>query len=77
MSTADAFIAELRSAPEELVRETRDFFLFMKGRKVSAKPRGKTKVKLPDFEARMKSIFGSTPQPDSLPLLNALRDDRF
>ena len=77
MSTADAFITELRAAPEDLVRETRDFFLFMKSRKASPKPRGKAKVKLPDFAARMKSIFGTALQPDSLTLLNAMRDDRF
>ena len=79
MSTREAIIDEIKTAPESLVRETYDVILFLKRRRameagtvdpdpVTAKP---------DFLARQQPLFGSRVLADSQTILDELRTDRF
>ena len=43
---------------------------------VPAKKR-KTRVKMPDFMARLKKNYGNQVFPDSQPILDELREDRY
>lgn len=79
MSTREAVIDEIKSAPEALVRETYDFILFLKQKKsletVNLAP--KTVTAKPDFMARQRALFGGRELPDSDAILDELRKDRF
>ena len=80
MSARDAIIAELKLAPESLVREAYDFVLFLKSRReqeqavdvlhAAARER-------PDFLARQRALFGTRELPDSQEILDELRAERF
>jgi hypothetical protein len=79
MSTREAILDEIKTAPESLVRETYDFILFLKRRRAleagTAEPdSGTTK---PDFLARQHALFGSRVLADSQAILDKLRADRF
>ena len=79
MSTREAILDEIKTAPESLVRETYDFILFLKQRRAleagTAKPEPVTAK--PDFLARQQALFGSRVLADSRPILDELRTDRF
>ena len=78
MSIRDAMINEIKLAPESLVREAHDFFLFLKDRRAretgsaSAQPTPAS----PDFLARQKVLFGSRMVADSQDILDELRAER-
>ncbi len=47
-------------------------------RLVPAKAKGKgSAVAMPDFMARLKKNYGERPLPDSRPILDELREDRY
>ena len=79
MSTREAILDEIKTAPESLVRETYDFILFLKQRRAlkaaTAKPKQVTAK--PDFLARQQALFGSRVMADSQEILDELRSDRF
>jgi hypothetical protein len=79
MSTREAIIDEIKTAPESLVREAYDFILFLKRRRelepgISNSQTASTK---PDFLARQQALFGGRMLPDSQVILDELRADRF
>ncbi|MCX6874890.1 MAG: hypothetical protein NTW21_13940 [Verrucomicrobia bacterium] len=79
MSTREAIIDEIKTAPESLVRETYDFILLLKRRRAletgTAEPDPVTAK--PDFLARQQAWFGSRVLADSQAILDELRTDRF
>jgi hypothetical protein len=79
MSTREAILDEIKTAPESLVRETYDFILFLKQRRAlearTAEPDPVTAK--PDFLARQQALFGSRVLADSQEILDELRTDRF
>ncbi len=79
MSTRDAIIDEIKTAPESLVREAYDFILFLKRRRELESGPGKpqTATAKPDFLARQQALFGNRMLPDSQAILDELRADHF
>ena len=79
MSTREAIIDEINTAPESLVRETYDFILFLKRQRVletGISELNKVTAK-PDYMARQRALFGERTLPDSEAILDELRKDRF
>ena len=79
MSTREAIIDEIKSAPESLVRETYDFILFLKRQRVLETGNAElNKVTAkPDFLARQRALFGERTLPGSETILDELGKDRF
>jgi hypothetical protein len=78
MSARDAIIAELKLAPESLVREAYDFVLFLKSRREQAADGLHAAApERPDFLARQRALFGTRELPDSQEILDELRAERF
>lgn len=79
MSTREAILNEIKTAPESLVRETYDFILFLRQRRAlearTAEPA--TVTAKPDFLSRQQALFGSRVLADSQPILDELRSDRL
>lgn len=72
-------IREIEIAPESVVREAHDFFLFLKSRRLEEAQSGGSRsdrVK-PDFLARQQALFGSRVVADSQSNLDVLRAERF
>jgi len=46
-------------------------------KETSTRRSGTRKIVMPDFKARIKTIFGDTVLPDSTPILRAMRAERF
>jgi hypothetical protein len=78
MSIRDAMINEIKLAPESLVREAHDFFLFLKDRRAQevSSTSEQTPSAKPDFLARQKVLFGSRMVADSQDILDELRAER-
>lgn len=82
MSARDAIIAELKLAPESLVREAYDFVLFLKSRREQEQEQAADGLhaaagERPDFLARQRALFGTRELPDSQEILDELRAERF
>ena len=71
-------INEIKLAPESLVREAHDFFLFLKDRRAQevSSTSAQTPSAKPDFLARQKVLFGSRMVADSQDILDELRAER-
>ena len=79
MNARDAMMAEIKLAPESLVREAYDFILFLKSRRsqVQAGATLRPQPAMPDFAARQKALFGDRVVPDSQEILDEMRAERF
>ncbi len=79
MSTREAILNGIKTAPESLVRETYDFILFLNQRRAleAATAEPKPVTAKPDFQARQQALFGSRILADSQEILDELRTDRF
>ncbi len=79
MSVAENLISEIERAPEELVQETYEFQELQ--RKNAAKTESEANIQStitpPDFEGRLKAIYGDRVVPSSQSILDEMREDRF
>ena len=78
-----AFARALRAEAAQALRDDEtDVGLAMQrhlvhAKKTSTRRSGVLKIVMPDFEARIKAIFGDKVLPDSTPMLRTMRADRF
>jgi len=72
-------MTEIKLAPESVVQEVYDFFLFLKNRRnlVQESAVLRSPPTKPEFLARQKALFGSRVVPDSQVILDELRAERF
>jgi hypothetical protein len=83
MNTVQALKREIDDTPETILRETYDFLVFLKGRARSAEKPSlvlttpATRGNWPDFLVRQKAVFGARTVPDSQPILDEQRADRY
>ena len=77
MTSREAVIEAIRTAPEPVVEEDLDFVRFLESKPgVAAQVPVSPRV-IPDFRARQKAIFGDRVLPDSQAILDELRADRL
>ena len=79
MSTREAILDEIKTAPGLLVRATYDFILFLEQRRALEAGTGEPEpvAAKPDFLARHEALFGNRILADSQSILDELRTDRF
>jgi hypothetical protein len=79
MSSRQAILHEIEIAPESVLREAYQFILRLKSRAgVEPKPGiHQAEHSKPDYLARQRTLFGDVVVPDSQPILDELRADRF